>query len=254
MLPLGKTENYTNGTVKSVSKALDVLSCFSVEHPEWGVTELAEYLGLFKSAAHRFLRTLEAAGYLESTPEHRYRLGLKVLELGHAFRHQSKLIGAAEPLLRWLAENTGLTTHLIQLSGRDVVELMRARGIGKDEPHRIPVFRRRAHATASGKVLLSCDEGRMEEYLGTRRMLARCSPHTITDPEALRQNLKRIAECGYALDQQESRPGQFCLAIPIHDGNKCPITAISISSTLQDCGHQLPLLWSVGEAIEKAMM
>jgi DNA-binding IclR family transcriptional regulator len=254
MLPLGKTQTYKTGSVKSVSKALEVLSCFSVDRPEWGVTEVAEHLGLFKSAAHRFLRTLEGAGYLESTPEHRYTLGLKVLELGHAFRHQNRLIGAAEPPLRWLAESTGLTTHLVQLSGRDVVELLRARGIGKDEPHRIPVFRRRAHATASGKVLLSCDEGRLEEYLGSRRMLARCSPHTITDPQALRQSLKRAAECGYALDQQESRPGQFCLAIPIHDRDGCPVTAISISSTLQDCCHQLPLLWSVGEAIEKALL
>ena len=216
-----------------------------------GVTDLAEHLGMFKSAAHRFLRTLEEAGYLESTPEHRYRLGLKVLELGHAFRYQNRLIAAAEPLLRWLAENTGLTTHLIQLSGRDSVELLRARGNGKDEPHRLPVFRRRAHATASGKVLLSCDAARLEEYLGTRRMLGQCSPYTITDPRALRENLKRAADCGYALDQQESRPSQFCLAIPIRFRNECPITAISISSNLQDCCYQLPRLRSIGSAIEK---
>jgi IclR family KDG regulon transcriptional repressor len=86
--------------IKSLTRALEVLACFSTDRPDWGISEVAEYLGIFKSAAHRYLQAFEDAGYVERAPDHRYRLGAKALELGNVYRFQTPLVGAADEPLR----------------------------------------------------------------------------------------------------------------------------------------------------------
>src|SRR5947207_10660870 len=92
--------------VQSVSKALELLCCFSADKLEWGVTEISEYLGLCKSAAHRILTTCEQYHFVIRTPDRRYRLGSRALELGNICRFDRRLLSKAEPVLRRLAEET----------------------------------------------------------------------------------------------------------------------------------------------------
>jgi DNA-binding IclR family transcriptional regulator len=98
--------------IQSVSKALGLLCCFSAEHPEWGVTELAEYLGMGKSAAHRILATCEEHHFVMRTPSRRYRLGTRALELGNIYRFDRRMLWKAEPALRQLADRTASVANL----------------------------------------------------------------------------------------------------------------------------------------------
>ena len=66
--------------VKSLAKALNVLSCFTVQEPVLGVTELAQRMGMTKSNIHNILSTFRELGYLERRPDGRYTLGLRMLE------------------------------------------------------------------------------------------------------------------------------------------------------------------------------
>src|SRR3954451_24244101 len=85
------TEPRSQG-IRAVSKALELLCCFSSDHPEWGVTEVASYLGLCKSAAYRILATCEEYHFVVRTPTHRYRLGKRALELGNIYRFDHRLL------------------------------------------------------------------------------------------------------------------------------------------------------------------
>ena len=63
--------------VKILDKALRVLSLFTREHPEWGVTSVARQVAMSKSTVHRILRVLEQHGFLTQNPDtRRFRLGL----------------------------------------------------------------------------------------------------------------------------------------------------------------------------------
>ncbi|MCX6621555.1 MAG: IclR family transcriptional regulator, partial [Acidobacteria bacterium] len=202
--------------VQVVAKALEVLCCFTSDHPEWGVTEMADYVGLPKSSAYRFLATLEEFGFVHRTPERRYRIGVRVLELGNVFRFDRKLLLRAEPLLRALAQRTSSTAHLAQLEGREVLELLRASAPGALTLSPFPVFRMPLHATALGKVLLAAQgEAGFRQFVGIRRTLPSFTEHTITEPEQLRLELERIREQGYACSRGETRACNLCLGVPV---------------------------------------
>ena len=55
--------------VKSLAKALNVLSCFTTQHPVWGISDLAERIGVTKSNIHNIVSTFCGMGYLDRTPD-----------------------------------------------------------------------------------------------------------------------------------------------------------------------------------------
>lgn len=244
----------------SIERALEVLCCFSSERPEWGCTEIAEHLGLYKSTVHRFLATFEQAGLVERTATKRYRLGIRALELGNTFRAHQKLLEAAERPLRNLAEATDCITRLVQMDGRECLVMLRVAGAHPVVFTPYPMFRMGAHHTAAGKVLLaSLDETGVNRYIGVRRTLKPLTPKTIVDPDELRCHLGRVAAQGYAVDDEESTRGQRCLAVPVHDRQTgATIAAISISGTSEkfsdeDIPHYVARLAETAKAIAKAL-
>jgi len=245
--------------VQSGARVLDVLSCFTTDHLEWGVSEIAEYLGLVKSAVHRFLQTLEEAGYVERTPSHRYRLGVAALEIGNVYRFQALILRAADEPMRNLAERTGFAVHLAQLNRRDALELLRAVGRNENSRERPPVLRKPAHASAVGKVLLAASEGAfVDRFIGLRCMLPRYTEFTIVRPSDFRAELERVRQQGYAIDNQESERGRYCLGVPIRGANDQVVAALSMSSSGVDLCRErnryLPQLLQTVKRIRSALL
>jgi len=218
--------------VQSVSKALEVLCCFSVDKSEWGITELAAYLGICKSAAHRILITCERYQFVIRTDDHRYRLGPRALELGNTYRFDRRLLWKAEPILRRLADETGSIAHLGELDGREVRELTRSAGPGAILFTPRPQFRSLAHTSGMGKVLLAFGgEELIRSFIGPRTTLTRLTRQTIVKPEHLRTELQKVREQGYAISDQESVLSCRCVAVPVRLRTQAPVAALSISST-----------------------
>ena len=142
--------------IQTVINAMRLLEAFRDEE-ELGVTELSRRLALHKNNVFRLLATLEQEGYIEQRADtERYRLGVRVLELGCAYARNRSLLCNAEPVLEALALETGETCHLGVLRDFEVVHVRgrqteRAVMCGLREGKRLP-----AHCTALGKVLLGC--------------------------------------------------------------------------------------------------
>src|SRR5690349_24819833 len=99
-------------------KGLSVLERVAMSEEPRGVTELAEELPLTKSNVHRILKTLEAAGYLtRDETTRRYKLTLKLWELGLSVVSKMDLRVQASPWLKGLSETTRETVHLSVLDG-----------------------------------------------------------------------------------------------------------------------------------------
>lgn len=202
--------------IQAIERAVAILNTFSAEEPELGVTELADRLELHKSTVHRFLVNLEAAGLVERNRHtSRYRLGLRIFELGGLVLQQMNLWDEALPFLEGLVRDSGETGHLAVLDGGEAVyiEKVEARralripsAIGRGYP---------AHATSLGKVLLAHLEPGARDALIDERGLDRCAPNTITDPDLLREELARIQRQGYAVDDEEYEEGLRCIGAPI---------------------------------------
>src|SRR5664279_1954029 len=69
---------------QSLERGLAILGCFTPKRPVLGIADIADDLGMSRSTTHRYVITLVALGYLEQGASRKYRLGLKVTDLGIA--------------------------------------------------------------------------------------------------------------------------------------------------------------------------
>jgi DNA-binding IclR family transcriptional regulator len=215
--------------IQSIERAVAILNAFSAETPELGVTELAERLALHKSTVHRFLVNLEAAGLVErNTRSQRYRLGLRIFELGGLVLQQMNLWDEALPFLEGLVRDSGETGHLAVLDSGEAIYIER---VEARRALRIPSAVGRgypAHATNLGKVLLAYLPPEDLREVVSARGLAAYTPHTITDPDRLDAELARIRAQGYAVDNEEYDEGLRCIGAPIQDHTGHVVAALGI--------------------------
>jgi DNA-binding IclR family transcriptional regulator len=156
----------------------------------------------------------------------------------------------ASPYLTALRDKFGETVNLGMLNGASVIyvdvrecnkSFRLAERIGGTDP---------LHSTALGKAQLAFLP--LDEVRGLMKQwgMKKYTPHTITSINALQTELKRIRSSGYAVDNQESMLGAFCVAVPILDLTQAPVGAISIAGPILRFNHSL--LSRVSSALRKA--
>jgi IclR family KDG regulon transcriptional repressor len=215
--------------VEAVRRALQILTCFSLDRPELGVSDLARELGLHKSTIHRLLATLESEGFIRQTDTSRYALSWKLFELGAAVPAWQGVRHLVLNALTPLVTATGETAHLAVLDGEEVLYLEKV-----ESSHRLrmpsAVGRRVPwYCTALGKAMLAdADERHLEQVLA-RAPFPALTLHTRTTAAALRAELARIRIQGYALDNEELEDGLMCVAAAVRDPGGGTCAAISIA-------------------------
>lgn len=216
--------------IQSVDRALQILDVFSIKEKELGVTEIAHRLDLHKSTAFGLLTTLEHWGCIEQNRQTgKYRLGLKLLELGDRVKEGLDLRVLGLPFLQELVECYRETVHLVVHDRGEVVYIEKVEGptairmysqVGKRAP---------MHSTGVGKVILAYRPPEEVDALIAEKGLDAYTPNTITDEERLREELIKIRENGYCFDNEEIEVGLRCVAAPIMDSQQEVVAAISLS-------------------------
>lgn len=216
--------------IQAVSHALDLLEQFHGDVDELGVTELSKRLKLHKNNVFRLLATLESRGYIEQNKAtENYRLGLKSLELGQTFIKQMGLLRQAKPILERLVKACNETAYVAIFKESyvvylDVVETDLTVRVVSRVGSRLP-----GYCTASGKIHLAFMSEEEVDALYPQREFKVFSPNTIATKDALKKELRLIAEQGYAIDNEELDIGVRCLAGPIRDYTRRIVGAVSIS-------------------------
>jgi AraC-like DNA-binding protein len=106
---------------QSLQRGLAILRCFTPKRPVLGIADIADDLGMSRSTTHRYVITLVALGYLEQGASRKYRLGLRVTDLGMSALNSTGLREHAHPYLEELRQRTSYTTSLGVLDGVDLV-------------------------------------------------------------------------------------------------------------------------------------
>jgi DNA-binding IclR family transcriptional regulator len=215
--------------IQSVQRASALLKAFEGEASELGVTELGRKVKLHKSTVSRLLATLESEGLVERAPgTDKYRLGYEFARLARQVPHFGDVREAARPFLAELAELSHETANLAVRDGDEVINVEQASG-----PHLIGVGnwvgrRTPLHCVANGKVLLAFQsEAEIKRLLG--HALPKFTKQTITGKTALRTELARVREKGYAIARGEMEDGLNAIAAPIREGQGNVIAAVSLS-------------------------
>jgi IclR family transcriptional regulator, KDG regulon repressor len=217
--------------VPAVTRALDILELF-LDRPELTAPEITGRLGLPRTTAHELVSTLVERAYLTPSGGQplRYRLGMRLFQLGARFADQLDLAREAQEVAFEVAAACDETVHIAILDGTDVVYIAKV-----DSTHPVRMVsavgrRLPAHCTGVGKVLLC---GLSPEALDARlprdQNLPAMTPHSITSPSKLRSHLAEVRKAGLAYDECESNDAVNCVAAPVYDHTGAMIAAMSIS-------------------------
>lgn len=200
--------------VAAVERALAVLDALA-EGGELGTNEVARRTGINASTVSRLLATLAAARLVEHVPHSgRYRLGLRLLELGNAVLARLDLRAVARPHLEALARETGETATLSAPGDPDAVTVDFVQSPSSVQSVARVGRPSVAHATATGKVMLAF--GGRELPAGPLR---RFTERTITERAALAREIEAVRERGWAQALEEREPDLNALAAPVRSAS-----------------------------------
>jgi DNA-binding IclR family transcriptional regulator len=196
--------------VAAVERAFAVLDVLADGQSELGTNEIARRTGINASTVSRLLATLANAGFVEHVAASgRYRLGLRLLELGNAVLARLDLREIARPHLQALADATGETATLSAPGEGHAVTVDFVQS-----PSTVQSVARLgrpsvAHATATGKLLLAF--GGQDVPVRPERYTER----TMTAPDELAEEVARVRGSGYSEAVGEREEGLHALAAPI---------------------------------------
>jgi IclR family transcriptional regulator, KDG regulon repressor len=219
------------GSSKSLQKALRILLFFGQNASDLGITQVATSLSLDKATVHRLLNAMQKFDLIEKISQSgRYRLGLKLHELGVRALESRSLRSEAHRFLLELARQSHETVSLAVPGNGGIVCLDRV-----DSPHTVISVRTPvgayfpAHCTAVAKALLAyLPDAEINSILAANR-LTRFTPFTLTRSEDVKANLRLTVQRGYALDSQELEVGLSGVAAPVHGRDGLVIAAVGIA-------------------------
>ncbi|WP_037362347.1 IclR family transcriptional regulator [Amycolatopsis orientalis] len=205
-----------------------ILEAFGPDDEHLSLTELSRRSGVAKASVHRLAQELLAWGLLERRGSD-YWLGIRLFEIGQRVPRQRILRDAARPYMEDLFQATGETIHLAVPDGREVLYLEKVSGHRQvTTPSRV-AGRVPMHCTATGKVLLAFGPRNLvEEVLASP--LERRTPHTVTAPGVLLNELARAKANGYAVEYEQTRVGYASVAIPLTGATGLTTGALSITA------------------------
>jgi DNA-binding IclR family transcriptional regulator len=198
--------------LQTADRALRILLEFRAPGETLTVSELTARLGLHRSTTSRLVSTLEARGFLARVPGEGIGLGPETARLGRLALAGRDLAAIARPVLDELAARTGEAVTLAESAGRHFISSRNWVGV-----------RTSPHCCSDGKVLLAF--GALTPPGGG---LERLTKRTITDPDALEDELAAVRKRGFAVARGELEDGLQGLAVPVFEDGRC-VAALCIS-------------------------
>jgi len=215
--------------LKSLVKIARILDCFSTVNRTLSLREICDRTGFPKSTTHRLIASMREVGLLDQDREgDRYRLGLKLFELGNIVLANMDLHREARPFVDALTRLSGHVVHLAVFDGRQAVVIHRSDPSPEATSPVMFIEAAPIHCTSVGKAILAFQPDAVAARI-IRAGLPRFTDTTITEPAKLKSELARIRRRGYAVDDSEHQPGLRCVGAPIRDQTGRVFAGISVS-------------------------
>lgn len=220
-------------TIKSVEKAIDILSCFTTESSSLTVVEITRLTGFNQSTVSRILTTLANKRCVEHVGSSgRYQLGVKFYQWESVLRQTPNLADLARPVMEDLRDLCGeeVSLYVLNEGNRICLEAVKSRygvakvtTVGKVFP---------LHCGAAGKVLLAYLPEKARRDVLRRKGLEKYTATTMVDAEALEADLAKIRLDGYAVSLGEREEGAYSVVAPIRDVRGEVVASLSISGPI----------------------
>lgn len=244
------TSGKPDGSVGVISKVLRILEAIQTSPSGLTLKPICDLTGVHKSTAHRFLKHLQREGYLLRIESGAYLIGPKLSQMAACGNPQATLNAIARPTLWELWKATNETVNLAVLDHGTVlyVDVI-------ESPHEFRLSarigtRRALYATALGKSLGAFMQEEQREQVLNSIGFQPVTPHTIGNLLQFRQELAKVKQQGYAVDDEEAIVGVRCVSAPILGADGHAIAAISVAGPVTRVGaKEIP---SLADAVMRA--
>jgi IclR family pca regulon transcriptional regulator len=241
--------------VGSLERGLAVMEILAAHPAGLTLTEMAEKAGLTRAGARRFLLTLTASGYAIQDGR-RFSLSPRLLSVARTWLQGISLWAYAEPFMRDVSSQLNESCSAAVLSGEDVVYVARMPGrnilsVALHVGTRLPAW-----CTSMGRVLLSdLPAPQLREFLAAAKIERRMAK-SIVDRSALKAEIEKATQAGFAIVDEELEIGLRSIATPIRDNARKIVAAINVSTqssrfnTIEMEREILPELLKAARSIE----
>lgn len=212
-----------------------LIDLLAKEKREMQFTEIAKALDWPKSTVHGLLASLQDCQYIEQCRlSGRYKLGVRLFELGNIVARGWDIRTAAMPHLQRLGKELEETVHLATDVDGEVLYIEKldyAQGfhVITEIGVRLPM-----HCSGLGKVLLAYKSILEVKRIIELRGLNVMTVNTITNADRLLRELEYVRARGYAIDNCEIMEGLFCIAAPVKSRDGEIKYAVSVSSLVRN--------------------
>jgi DNA-binding IclR family transcriptional regulator len=210
---------------------MDLIDTLAASGEPMSLKQLAGLTGLHPSTAHRILGVMVEHRLLDRIEPGTYRLGIRLLELGHLVKARIDLRTEALPFMRMLHEELHETINLSVRQGDEMVYVERT--VSDRQAMRVAHLigaRAPLHVTAVGKLFLLEDGPELCKAYALRTRLEGLTRSTIRDLGTLQKELEKIRKTGYAFDHEEAEAGVSCVGAGIRDDEGKLVAGLSISA------------------------
>jgi DNA-binding IclR family transcriptional regulator len=238
--------------VRSVARALDMLSAFSPAHPRLHLSELAEAVDLPRPTARRLAVTMIERGFLRQDPDGAYLLGVRLHELGSQVTKSSAIAHRTSAAAEEVARVTGETVLVSEVDWAGLsLHILDKRQPRHPDDTVLPVGSRYplGCGCVAKAVLAGLPPASAAAVLPQLRLTQRTS-ETITDPQVLAADVAASRARGYALASGEFRVGMAGVAVPVHISGRV-VGALALLSTTKR--YPRPRLHETGRLLRQVL-
>lgn len=221
--------------IKSVGRAMQVLSAFHHASGPLSLTEVAKNAGIDRSAAQRLIHTLLKLGYIRrSADDHGYLPGFRLLDHTLDLLRLDPVVQKATPVLLELRKTI---RERVDFSLYDETRLIYAFRIqSKRETfyatlvgHSVPT-----PCTAGGRAALSALPDAEAQEIVKRSTIPEYTAQTETDPEKIMALIRQARSDGFALVVNEFVQGEVAIGVAVTNRDGLPLGAIHVAGSLSE--------------------
>lgn len=221
------------GRIQVIDRAAALLDAIARYPEPVSLKILSAETGLHASTAHRILASLIDNRFVERDAMSRYRLGIRLLQLGVRLHSSIDLRSVALPVMEALRDKLGESVNLTIREGDVVVYIEKATPNRMMHVQQVVGSRAPLHVTAVGKLMLGAAGEEAIRGYAQRTNLPSYTRNTISTLPRLISECNAAVEKGYALDNEEAEIDVGCIGVLLHDGTGNVVAGLSVSAPIE---------------------
>ena len=242
--------------VRSVEKAMNVLSAFHHADGPLSLSEIAKRSGMDRSGAQRMVHTLRTLGYIRrDSRANGFMPGIRVLDHTLDTLRLDPLVRFATPVLLELRKSVRERVDLSLFDDLRVVYALRLQTKRQSfyatlVGHSVPTY-----CSSGGWAIMSKLADEQVRDIVRRTDLRPFTPETVTSVEQVLQKVAATRTNGFALAISQIVSGEIAAAFPVVNADGTPVGAIHIAGSLSEwavedyINHVVPLGQEAARAI-----